>query len=237
MANIGVKIPVWLLLGPLLGGCLLGGFRMIRPPGAEVLGPIAIHCFSLWLLGLRPSGLITSKAGQIALMVVLDLMGFMFVFIPSEHVAAAVGFSMLGAYTFFAGTDFFARSGFVKLADTFINSKSIFEASERSHGTHYTYTTLIVLTAIAGVYVQLRWGDKEFSFDKPRKKLTVLKVFWHGLKALIFCGMDNISCCGVEDLTCENFCGICCYCIPMPIRRCCCCGIGVPHDDGDVAEK
>ncbi|KAK3828923.1 MAG: hypothetical protein J3Q66DRAFT_395147 [Benniella sp.] len=188
MANVGVKAAVWLLVGPLLVGCFLGGLRMFKRPGKEVLGPIAIHCFSLWILSMRRGGLITSGVAQTIVLVLFDVMGFMFVFL-TDAMAAKVGFSMLGAYTFIAGTDFFARSGFLQQADSIINSKNDYDPTGRSEGAHGAMLSMIAILAIAGFAVQFKWGNPEFKFDKNRKEVErgVGHVVWHGLKALLCC--------------------------------------------------
>ncbi|KAF9362987.1 hypothetical protein BGX34_005119 [Mortierella sp. NVP85] len=188
MANVGVKAAVWLLVGPLLVGCFLGGLRMLKRPGKEVLGPIAIHCFSLWILSMRRGGLITSGVAQTIVLVLLDVMGFMFVFL-TDAMAAMVGFSMLGAYIFIAGTDFFARSGFLQQADSIINSKNDYDPTGRSGGAHSAMLSMIAILAIAGFAVQFKWGDREFKFDENRKEVErgVGHIIWHGLKALLCC--------------------------------------------------
>ncbi|KAF9359380.1 hypothetical protein BGX34_008409 [Mortierella sp. NVP85] len=164
MVNSGVRTSASLLAGPLFGGFLLGILRIAQAEeiGAGVLGPIAMHCFSLWLLGVTPSGLITSKTVQIVVMVILDTMGLMFGLIPSDRLAASISCSMIGAYTFFAGIDFFARTGYIELADSFMNSKSVFDGQDRSHGIHYMFVGLIILTAITGTVIQRIFGDEDF---------------------------------------------------------------------------
>lgn len=167
MANLGVDSSTWLLVGPLLSGTILGSARMkLRRPGAESLGPMAMHCFSLWLLSVKPGGLITSRPRQIGLIVGLNAIGPIFLLLPTDFYAAVVGFSMLGAFTFVVGTDFFAQTGFNQEIDTFINSKCEYDASDRSIDIHYALVGLTIVIAIAGIVIQLKWGEQGFCFEK-----------------------------------------------------------------------
>ncbi|KAK3810332.1 MAG: hypothetical protein J3Q66DRAFT_352820 [Benniella sp.] len=236
MVNSGVSSSTWLLVGPLLAGIAISFVRIALDDeeddtGVGFLGPTAMHCFSLWLLGAMPSGLITSKTAQIVVMVVMDVMGLAFVFIPSEYLAASVSCSMTGAFAIITGVDFFARTGYIELADSFINSKSIFDGQDRSHGIHYTFMILIVFLAVAGIAIQRIYGDKEFTFGNDSSGLVrsfivvVILCLWicflpPYLMYLIVHNWGNI---------CDGFCMRCCFCVPTVVRKCCCCGGGRKH--------
>ncbi|KAG0006962.1 hypothetical protein BGZ65_001168, partial [Modicella reniformis] len=163
MSNLGVSSGTWLLVGTLLAATILGGLRLFKPPGAEVLGPLAMHCITLWILSWKPGGLVTSGLGKSLMFGILDVLGFMFVYIPDHAVAGAICFPVLGAYTFIAGIDFFTRTGFLQHADTFVNTKSNFDPkilAEITATRYYLPIGLIAALTVLGIIVQLTWGNE-----------------------------------------------------------------------------
>lgn len=209
MVNAGVTSEWGIFVGTILVGTLLGVFRLFyfRRPGAELLGPIALHCLGLWLLCIRPGGLIPNRLHQIALLVVLNVVGFAFIFMKTDHISASAGFSVLGAFVAVAGADFIARTGFVQQADAFVNSKSDFNSADnilfRKHiplAAFFVPIGLVAGFAFLGLWLQLTKGrPKEdrtpFSYDKEREQALSyedpIQTFLRGIRGLFCFGADS----------------------------------------------
>jgi hypothetical protein len=161
-------------------------------------------------------------------MVILDFLGLTFDIIPSDQLAAAVSCSMIGAYAVFTGVDFFARTGYIELADSFINSKSDFNGQDRSHDIHHMFTILIVLLAIAGTVFQRIYGDRKFTFDKDGRRNAEF-CCWALFMSFDLALLSLLTLWFVVahwDKFCDVLCMCFCPCVPRSVRKCCCCGGG-----------
>ncbi|KAF9921163.1 hypothetical protein BGZ65_010597, partial [Modicella reniformis] len=202
MVNLGVSSGAWLLVGSLSAAIILGSLRMIKPfkpAGAELLGPLTMHCAILWTLSWKPGGLFASKLAQGLMFGVLDVLGFAFVFIHGEQAdqaAAGIGFPVLGAYVLGAGVDFFARTGFLQHADWFMNTKSDFDPTilvKTCVWWYFLITGLIGAWGYYGIKKQFK-GGKGYQFYKKGsgyEYFTLLEVFWYNFRRLVCCGILN----------------------------------------------
>ncbi|RDW84695.1 hypothetical protein BP6252_02285 [Coleophoma cylindrospora] len=96
-----------------LSGVIFGAAACIFPEVTEGLGTfLGGFCFSMWLLVLKPGGLLTSTGSKIALIIVLSLAAFSASF---SHVTRPYGLiggvSFAGATAVVLGVDCFSRAG------------------------------------------------------------------------------------------------------------------------------
>ncbi|KAG0006961.1 hypothetical protein BGZ65_001167 [Modicella reniformis] len=203
MVNLGVSSATWLFVGSLLAAIVFGSLRMIKPfnpPGAELLGPLAMHCLVLLILGGIPGGVVASKLYQVIMFVVLDVLGITFIFFYGkhrDHIAGSIGFPILGAYALVAGMDFFARTGFLQHADWFMNTQSDFDPkilAKITVGRYFIPIGLIAGLAGIGLYLQFTKGSEEYRFYERRQDFDTFslgKILLYNLKRLILCGVDT----------------------------------------------
>ncbi|KAF9990962.1 hypothetical protein BGZ75_007145 [Mortierella antarctica] len=154
MANGGVTSETLLLVISIIVG-ILGGLLLVC---CSRLG-VAV----LWILGWKSGGLITSSVGRGILLGVLAVVGF-FIGLCREHETVIIGSAIVGAYSFVAGVDIFAHTGFINATDSFINSKNRVDnrVGTLSGGAYALLATFIVL-ALLGMAVQFHmWGRRAF---------------------------------------------------------------------------
>ncbi|KAG9324573.1 hypothetical protein KVV02_005106 [Mortierella alpina] len=164
MANGGVTSETLLLVISIIVG-ILGGLLLVccSRLGVAVLGALALYSLGLWILGWKSGGLITSSVGRGILLGVLAVVGF-FIGLCREHETVIVGSAIVGAYSFVAGVDIFAHTGFINATDSFINSKNRVDnrVGTLSGGAYALLATFIVL-ALLGMAVQFHmWGRRAF---------------------------------------------------------------------------
>ncbi|KAF9202800.1 hypothetical protein BGZ49_007066 [Haplosporangium sp. Z 27] len=173
MANGGVTSSTLLLVVSIVVG-ILGGLLLVccSRLGVAVLGALALYSLGLWILGWKSGGLITSGAGRGILLGVLAVVGFIIGFIR-EHETVIVGSSIVGAYSVVAGIDFYAGTGFINQADSFINSKSSIDNRVGGlSGAEYGLLAAFIVLAILGMIVQFHWwGRRNF---RPARNTNVV---------------------------------------------------------------
>ncbi|KAG0343481.1 hypothetical protein BG004_005275 [Podila humilis] len=163
MANGGVTSETLLLVISIVVG-ILGGLLLIccSRLGVAVLGALALYSLGLWILGWESGGVITSKTGRGVLLAILAVVGF-FIGLCRERETVIVGSALVGAYSFVAGVDMFAHTGFVNQADSFINGKNNVEDRVDLNGEQYALLATFVVMALLGMAVQFRaWGRRAF---------------------------------------------------------------------------
>ncbi|KAF8939694.1 hypothetical protein BGZ58_008989 [Dissophora ornata] len=161
MANGGVTSSTLLLVISIVVG-IFGGLLLVccSRLGVAVLGALALYSLGLWILGWKSGGVITSHVGRGILLAVLAIVGFILGFIR-EHETVIVGSSILGAYSFVAGVDFYAHTGFIQQTDSFINSKnSVDERVGNVSGKQYALLATFIVMAILGMVVQFHWWGR-----------------------------------------------------------------------------
>ncbi|KAI1316253.1 hypothetical protein EDD11_010300 [Mortierella claussenii] len=161
MANGGVTSQTLLLVISIVVG-IFGGLLMVccSRLGVALLGALALYSLGLWILGWKSGGVITSGAGRGILLGVLAVVGFILGFIR-EHEMVMVGSAILGAYSFVAGVDFYAHTGFIQQTDSFINSKnSIDNRVGNISGPQYALLATFIVLALLGMAVQFRWWGR-----------------------------------------------------------------------------
>ncbi|KAK3828920.1 MAG: hypothetical protein J3Q66DRAFT_323892 [Benniella sp.] len=173
MANGGVTSAAWLLAVSIVAG-VIGGVVLVifSRLGVAVLGAMALYSLGLWILGWKSGGVISSNTGRAILLGALAVVGFILGFIR-EHDTVIVGSAILGAYSFIAGVDFYAHTGFVDQTNSFINSKSnIDNRTGTTSVSQYALLGVFIFLVLVGIIVQIRWwGDRNF---RPAQKETVI---------------------------------------------------------------
>ncbi|KAF9101480.1 hypothetical protein BGX27_011454 [Mortierella sp. AM989] len=164
MANGGVTSSTLLLVISIVVG-IIGGLLMVccSRLGVAILGALAFYSLGLWILGWQSGGVITSNAGRGIFLAVLVVVGFILGFVR-EHEMVIVGSAIVGAYSIVVGIDFFARTGFLGEADSFINSKnSINNRVGSLSGGEYALLATFIVLSLLGMAVQFRWwGRRNF---------------------------------------------------------------------------
>ncbi|KAG0298532.1 hypothetical protein BGZ96_010578 [Linnemannia gamsii] len=164
MVNGGVTSQTLLLVISVVVG-ILGGLLLVccSRLGVAVLGAMALYSLGLWILGWQAGGIIHSSTGRAILLGVLAVVGFIFGFIREKE-TVIIGSALLGAYSFVAGVDFFAHTGFISEADSFINSKNSVNARVgKLTGPEYALLATFIVLALLGMFVQFRWfGRRNF---------------------------------------------------------------------------
>ncbi|KAK3846260.1 MAG: hypothetical protein J3R72DRAFT_434469 [Linnemannia gamsii] len=164
MANGGVTSQTLLLVISIVVG-ILGGLLLVccSRLGVAVLGAMALYTLGLWILGWKSGGVIQSSTGRGILLGVLAVVGFILGFIREKE-TVIIGSALLGAYSFVAGVDFFAHTGFITQADSFINSKNNLDARVGNlSGEQYALLATFIVLSILGMIVQFRWwGRRNF---------------------------------------------------------------------------
>lgn len=164
MANGGVTSQTLLLVISIVVG-ILGGLLLVccSRLGVAVLGAMALYSLGLWILGWQAGGIIHSSTGRAILLGVLAVVGFIFGFIREKE-TVIIGSAILGAYSFVAGVDFFAHTGFISEADSFINSKNnVSNRVGKLSGPEYALLATFIVLALLGMFVQFRWfGRRNF---------------------------------------------------------------------------
>ncbi|KAK3828924.1 MAG: hypothetical protein J3Q66DRAFT_21691 [Benniella sp.] len=207
MVNAGVSNGYAVLFGSAVVGSAIGGLRLLKShtrPAGETLGPIALHCLGLLILGIRAGGIVASRMAQIGILVGLNVVGFMFNFLPDDHIALSAGTPVLGGYTVMAGADFFARTGFVQQADAFVNSKSDWNSQENvkfrmqiSLAAQFAPIGVVAALAGLGLWYQLSKGgnyETPYTIDKGWTvgyfgSASHTEWFLHGVRSLFCCGL------------------------------------------------
>ncbi|KAF9100614.1 hypothetical protein BGX27_000319 [Mortierella sp. AM989] len=164
MANGGVRSSTLLLVISIVVG-ILGGLLLVccSRLGVAVLGALALYTLGLWILGWKSGGVITSSTGRGIFLGVLAVIGFIVGFIR-EHETVIVGTALVGAYSVVAGIDFYAQTGFLNEANSFINSKSRIDQRVGSmSGAEYGLLAAFIVLALLGMLVQFKyWGRRTF---------------------------------------------------------------------------
>jgi len=164
MVNGGVTSQTLLLVISIVVG-ILGGLLLVccSRLGVAILGAMALYSLGLWILGWQAGGLIHSSTGRGILLGVLAAVGFIFGFIREKE-TVIIGSAILGAYSFIAGVDFFAKTGFISEADSFFNSKNNVENRVgKLSGPEYALLATFIVLAILGMIVQFRcFGRRNF---------------------------------------------------------------------------
>ncbi|KAF9155311.1 hypothetical protein BG015_010335 [Linnemannia schmuckeri] len=164
MANGGVTSQTLLLVISIVVG-ILGGLLFVccSRLGVAVLGAMALYSLGLWILGWQSGGVIHSSSGRAILLGVLAVVGFILGFIREKE-TVIIGSAILGAYSFVVGVDFFAHTGFISEADSFINSKNnVGDRVDKLSGPEYALLATFIVMAILGMIVQFRWfGRRNF---------------------------------------------------------------------------
>ncbi|KAF9135913.1 hypothetical protein BGW39_010728 [Mortierella sp. 14UC] len=164
MANGGVTSQTLLLVISIVVG-ILGGLLLVccSRLGVAVLGAMALYSLGLWILGWKSGGVIHSSTGRGILLGVLAIVGFIMGFIREKE-TVIIGSAILGAYSFVAGVDFFAHTGFITEADSFINSRSnLDERVGKLSGAQYALLATFIVMSILGMVVQFHWwGRRNF---------------------------------------------------------------------------
>lgn len=163
MVNGGVTSETLLLVISIVVG-ILGGLLLIccSRLGVAVLGALALYSLGLWILGWQSGGVITSRVGRGILLGVLAAVGF-FIGLCRERETVIVGSALVGAYSFVAGVDMFAHTGFVNQADSFINSKNNIDSRVSLDAKQYALLATFIVMALLGMAVQFRaWGRRRF---------------------------------------------------------------------------
>ncbi|KAG0244830.1 hypothetical protein BGX31_008507 [Mortierella sp. GBA43] len=202
MVNAGVTAGFGLLVGTALIAALISGLRLrlpaLRPCGPELIGIVGLQFLGLWVLCIKPGGLIPSRMAQIGILAALSVLGFPFIFFPTDHISASAGAPPLGAFVAVAGADFFARTGFVQQAESFINSRSTFNSPDNVlFRQHIPLAPMFIPIGLCGGFTalglmyQLKNGKNNgFTFDKEREEAlgyeSSWQIFIRGLKGL-FC--------------------------------------------------
>ncbi|KAF8943639.1 hypothetical protein BGZ47_005212 [Haplosporangium gracile] len=161
MANGGVTSQTLLLVISIVVG-ILGGLLLVccSRLGVAVLGAMALYSLGLWILGWQSGGVIHSSSGRAILLGVLAVVGFILGFIREKE-TVIIGSAILGAYSFVAGVDFFAHTGFISEADSFINSKNnVGNRVGKLSGPEYALLATFIVMAILGMIVQFRWFSR-----------------------------------------------------------------------------
>ncbi|KAG0038839.1 hypothetical protein BGZ82_010727 [Podila clonocystis] len=164
MANGGVTSETLLLVISIVVG-ILGGLLLIccSRLGVAILGALALYSLGLWILGWKSGGVITSRAGRGILLGVLAVVGF-FIGLCRERETVIVGSALVGAYSFVAGVDMFAHTGFVNQADSFINSKNNIDNRVAFDAKQYALLATFIVMALLGMAIQFRaWGRRRFN--------------------------------------------------------------------------
>ncbi|KAF9089335.1 hypothetical protein BGX23_006755 [Mortierella sp. AD031] len=161
MANGGVTSQT--LISVVVG--IFGGLLLVccSRLGVAVLGAMALYSLGLWILSWKAGGVIKSSTGRGILLAVLAVVGFIVGFIREKE-TVIIGSAFLGAYSFVAGVDFFAQTGFISEADSFINSKNNLDNRVGNlSGAEYALLATFIVMAILGMVVQFRWwGRRNF---------------------------------------------------------------------------
>ncbi|KAG9070976.1 hypothetical protein KI688_008519 [Linnemannia hyalina] len=164
MVNGGVTSQTLLLVISIVVG-ILGGLLLVccSRLGVAILGAMALYSLGLWILGWQAGGLIHSSTGRAILLGVLAVVGFIVGFIREKE-TVIIGSAILGAYSFIAGVDFFAKTGFISEADSFFNSKNnVQNRVGNLSGAEYALLATFIVLAILGMIVQFRWfGRRNF---------------------------------------------------------------------------
>ncbi|KAF9346136.1 hypothetical protein BGX26_002387 [Mortierella sp. AD094] len=164
MANGGVSSFTLLLVISIVVG-IFGGLLLVccSRLGVAVLGALALYSLGLWILGWRYGGIITSSTGRGILLGVLVAVGFIVGFI-FEHKTVIIGTALVGAYSIVAGIDFYAHTGFLDQANSFINSKSsINNRVDSMSAAEYGLLAAFIVLALLGMVVQFKlWGRRTF---------------------------------------------------------------------------
>lgn len=161
MANGGVTSTTLLLVISIVVG-IIGGLLMVccSRLGVAILGALAFYSLGLWILGLKSGGLIQSSTGRGIFLAVLAIVGFIAGFIR-EHEMVIIGSAIVGAYSFVAGVDFYAHTGFIDQTNSFINSKaSIDNRVGGLTGPQIALLATFVVLALLGMFVQFRWWGR-----------------------------------------------------------------------------
>ncbi|KAG0006960.1 hypothetical protein BGZ65_001166 [Modicella reniformis] len=164
MANAGVTSAAWLLIVSIVAG-IIGGLLLVfcSRLGVAILGALALYSLGLWILGWKSGGVISSSTGRAILLGVLAVVGFILGFVR-EHETVIVGSAILGAFSFIAGVDFYAHTGFIEQADSFINSKSnIDNRTGTTSVSQYALLGTFIVLVLMGMAVQFHsWGTRTF---------------------------------------------------------------------------
>ncbi|KAG0032722.1 hypothetical protein BGZ81_010230 [Podila clonocystis] len=163
MVNGGVTSETLLLVISIVVG-ILGGLLLIccSRLGVAILGALALYSLGLWILGWKSGGIITSRVGRGILLGVLAVVGF-FIGLCRERETVIVGSALVGAYSFVAGVDMFAHTGFVNQADSFINSKNNIDNRVAFDAKQYALLATFIVMALLGMAIQFRaWGRRRF---------------------------------------------------------------------------
>ncbi|KAF9582913.1 hypothetical protein BGW38_010586 [Lunasporangiospora selenospora] len=165
MANGGVTSKTLLLVVSIIVG-IIGGLLLVccSRLGVAVLGALALYSLGLWILGWKSGGLITSSVGRGIFLAVLAIVGFI-LGLCREKETVIVGSAIVGAYSVVVGIDMYAQTGFVQLADSFINSKNSIDDRVSGDLTWKEYALLatFIVLALLGMVVQFRaWGRRAF---------------------------------------------------------------------------
>ncbi|KAI7825271.1 hypothetical protein BC939DRAFT_396084 [Gamsiella multidivaricata] len=164
MANGGVSSHTLLLVISIVVG-IFGGLLMVccSRLGVAILGALALYTLGLWILGWKSGGVITSGVGRGILLGVLAIVGFILGFIREKEMVI-IGSALLGAYSFVAGVDFFAHTGFIQQTNSFINSKSSVDNRVGNvTGAQYALLATFIVLALLGMAVQFHWwGRRNF---------------------------------------------------------------------------
>jgi len=169
MANGGVTSSTLLLVISIIVG-IIGGLLMVccSRLGVAILGALALYSLGLWILGWKSGGVITSSTGRGIFLAVLVIVGFIVGFIR-EHETVIIGSAIVGAYSFVAGVDFYAQTGFLQQTDSFINSKNgIDNRVGGLSGEQIALLVTFIVLALLGMAVQFRWwGRHTFRPARP----------------------------------------------------------------------
>ncbi|KAG0244828.1 hypothetical protein BGX31_008505 [Mortierella sp. GBA43] len=174
IANAGVTSAAWLILIVSIVAGTIGGLLLVfcSRLGVALLGALALYSLGLWILGWKSGGVIESTTGRAILLAALAIVGFILGFVR-EHDTVIIGTAILGAYSLIAGVDFYAHTGFVDQADSFINSKSnINNRGGTMSVSQYALLGVFILLVLIGIIVQFRsWGQREF---RSNEKETII---------------------------------------------------------------
>ncbi|KAL1920916.1 uncharacterized protein VTP21DRAFT_11551 [Calcarisporiella thermophila] len=151
--NPSLILAVSLIVGAIAGLILCCCWHF----GVYVLGGLAGYTVAMYLLAFKANGLIESSTGRGIFIAVFVLAGILLViFLERPVVATATAF--LGAFAFFLGVDFFARTGFADAVHSFLTGGKF----EFSGGRVYGILVGVAIMFLIGLGVQLKWHMPKF---------------------------------------------------------------------------
>ncbi|TPX40225.1 hypothetical protein SeMB42_g06082 [Synchytrium endobioticum] len=163
-ANRDTIIIVVVLVVALISGLLtLCVWRI----GLTILGGLMGLALGFFILSWVSGGTIQSQVGRIILLVVLSLLGSMLIhWITRPLIITST--AIIGAYSFIAGVDIFAQTGFSLAAQQFINDRnglnlSSFAVGPRMYGTLAGF----VVTALVGAVFQFA-QTRTHTWNQPK---------------------------------------------------------------------